>query len=152
MRIAIDLEIRRCSFVQRVRLWHFVADSGGSDGYPFRCDTVIHTGHRANIFNAHMLPYSLRMYVSRFVTVYSILIATQNQSATVAGDNQVRVFDHVKAAGQPQDNGETHYYARHAAIRVLRCHDGRVKRIVTEDSPDLFLTVGEVCGRRLSGS
>ncbi|KAH9853471.1 WD40 repeat-like protein [Lenzites betulinus] len=107
-----------------VRLWHLEADSGGSDGYPFRCDTVIHTGHRANIFNAQMLPYSSRI-------------------ATVAGDNQVRVFDHVKAAGQPQDNGETHYYARHAAIRVLRCHDGRVKRIVTEDSPDLFLTVGE---------
>jgi WD repeat-containing protein 42A len=27
---------------------------------------------------------------------------------------------------------------------VLRCHSGRVKRIVVEQSPDLFLTVAEV--------
>ncbi|KAI0832422.1 WD40 repeat-like protein [Trametes gibbosa] len=107
-----------------VRLWRLVNESDGSEAYPFVCDAVIHTGHHANIFNAQMLPYSSRI-------------------ATVAGDNQVRVFDHEQAAGQLRSNGETHYYARQAAIRVLRCHDGRVKRIVTEDSPDLFLTVGE---------
>lgn len=33
---------------------------------------------------------------------------------------------------------------RQSCRRVLRCHEGRVKRIVTENSPDLFLTVAEV--------
>ena len=33
------------------------------EDYPFVCDTVIDTGHRANVFNAQMLPYSSRMYV-----------------------------------------------------------------------------------------
>ncbi|KAI0638189.1 WD40 repeat-like protein [Trametes polyzona] len=106
-----------------VRLWR-LDNEDTTQGYPFVCDTVIHTGHRANIFNAQMLPHSSRI-------------------VTVAGDNQVRVFDHEKAAGYPGDDGETHYHSRQAAIRILRCHDGRVKRIVTEDSPDLFLTVAE---------
>ena len=65
-------------------------------------------------------------------------------SATVSGDSQVRVFDHEKAAGFPGNNGETEYSTRQATIRVFRCHSGRTKRIVTEDSPDLFLTVSEV--------
>lgn len=56
----------------------------------------------------------------------------------------MRVFDHEKAAGYSVIDGETQYHAREAGIRVFRCHDGRVKRIVTEDSPDLFLTVAEV--------
>lgn len=29
-------------------------------------------------------------------------------------------------------------------VNVLRCHRDAVKRLVTEDSPDLFLTVAEV--------
>ena len=33
------------------------------EDYPFKCDTVIHTGHRGNVFNAQMLPHSSRMYV-----------------------------------------------------------------------------------------
>ncbi|KAI0771629.1 WD40 repeat-like protein [Trametes elegans] len=106
-----------------VRLWRL--DMGHmEEDYPFICDTVIHTGHRANIFNAQMLPHSSRI-------------------VTVAGDWQIRVFDHEKAGGNPNDNGEMHYHARQAAISILRCHEGRVKRIVTEDSPDLFLTVAE---------
>jgi WD repeat-containing protein 42A len=35
------------------------------------------------------------------------------------------------------------YTTRESCIRVLRCHTGRTKRIITEDSPDLFLTVAE---------
>ncbi len=65
-------------------------------------------------------------------------------SATVSGDSQVRVFDHEKAAGFPGSNGKTEYSTRQATIRILKCHGGRTKRIVTEDSPDLFLTVAEV--------
>ena len=42
---------------------------------------------------------------------------------------------------------ETTYDLRPDTIRVLRCHRGRVKRLVTEESPDIFLTVAEVgCG------
>ncbi|EJF61237.1 WD40 repeat-like protein [Dichomitus squalens LYAD-421 SS1] len=106
-----------------VRLWRMDRDNTQED-YPFKCDTVIHTGHRGNVFNAQMLPHSSRI-------------------ATVSGDSQVRVFDHEKAAGSPGNNGETEYSTRQAAIRIFRCHSGRTKRIVTEDSPDLFLTVSE---------
>lgn len=106
-----------------VRLWRMARDHTESD-YPFQCDTIIHTGHRGNIFNAQMLPHSSRI-------------------ATVSGDSQVRVFDHEKAAGFPGSNGKTEYSTRQATIRILKCHGGRTKRIVTEDSPDLFLTVAE---------
>ncbi|KAH9938149.1 WD40-repeat-containing domain protein [Fomitopsis serialis] len=81
-----------------------------SEDYPFKCETVIYTGHRGNIFNAHMLPHSTRI-------------------ATVAADRQY--------------SGETEYTSSQANVKALRCHSGRVKRIVTEESPDMFLTVGE---------
>ncbi|KAI0750806.1 WD40 repeat-like protein [Daedaleopsis nitida] len=106
-----------------IRLWRMSSGNTEED-YPFMCDTIINTGHRGNVFNAQMLPYSSRI-------------------ATVAGDSQVRVFDHTRAAGSSTSTGETEYGIREATIRVLRCHDGRTKRIVTEDSPDLFLTVAE---------
>ncbi|KAI0650815.1 WD40 repeat-like protein [Trametes meyenii] len=106
-----------------VCLWRMKTDNTEKE-YPFVCDTVIHTGHHANIFNAQMLPHSSRI-------------------VTVAGDRQVRIFDYEKAAGHPGNHGETQYYDHQAAIRILRCHTRRVKRIVTEDSPDLFLTVAE---------
>lgn len=64
--------------------------------------------------------------------------------ATVSGDNLVRVFDIGEAAGRSSTGTETIYTTRQACIRVLRCHLGRTKRIITEDSPDLFLTVAEV--------
>ncbi|TFK89831.1 WD40 repeat-like protein [Polyporus arcularius HHB13444] len=105
-----------------IRLWRM--DKNSEEDYPFVCDAIIDTGHRANVFNAQMLPYSSRI-------------------ATVAGDRQVRVFDHERAAGFPRHTGEMEYSTRAAVIRVLRCHSGRTKRIVTEDSPDLFLTVAE---------
>ena len=46
----------------RIRLWRMDKNNTEED-YPFVCDTVIDTGHRANVFNAQMLPYSSRMYV-----------------------------------------------------------------------------------------
>lgn len=39
---------------------------------------------------------------------------------------------------------EVEYSWRQAGVQVLRCHSGAVKRITTEDSPALFLTVSEV--------
>ncbi len=39
-------------------------DKNSEEDYPFVCDAIIDTGHRANVFNAQMLPYSSRMYVA----------------------------------------------------------------------------------------
>lgn len=66
-------------------------------------------------------------------------------SATVAGDKQVRVFDVGESVGRSPSGNEMSYTTRQACVRVLRCHSKRTKRIITEDSPDLFLTVAEVC-------
>jgi len=106
-----------------VRLWRLDSSDMTRD-YPFVCETIIHTGHHDNIFNAHMLPNS-------------------NRIATVAADKQVRISD-VGANGlSSRYRGQAEYSSRHANVRTLRCHNGRVKRIVTEESPDLFLTVSE---------
>jgi len=63
---------------------------------------------------------------------------------TAAGDEQVRVFDIGTTHSAPLDGVVTEYNSRQSCIRILRCHDNRVKRIVVEESPDLFLSVGEV--------
>ncbi|KAJ7638848.1 WD40 repeat-like protein [Roridomyces roridus] len=104
-----------------VRVWRM--DPTVDEDYPFLCRGILHTGHMANIFNAHMLPHSSNI-------------------ATVAGDRQVRVHEmgQVRQYGPPADSRTD---AKHSCIRRLRCHDGRVKRLVTEDSPHLFLTVSE---------
>ena len=66
-------------------------------------------------------------------------------SATVAGDKQVRVFDVGESVGRSPSGNEMSYSTRQSCIRILRCHSGSTKRIITEDSPDFFLTVAEVC-------
>ena len=110
---------------KRLRLWRMDQSDFNTD-YPFKCDAVIRTGHTANIFNAQMLPFSTRI-------------------ATVAGDKQVRVFDiGTMAAASP--GSETVHQTRDTCIRVIRCHGARTKRIVAEESSDLFLTVAEVSG------
>ncbi|TFK43495.1 WD repeat-containing protein [Crucibulum laeve] len=106
-----------------VRIWRM--DSTDIDqAYPFVCRSVVNTDHRANIFNAHMLPYSSRI-------------------VTAAGDKQIRIFDVGTAITTAPDGIETQYNPRQVGVQILRCHEDRVKRIVTEDSPDLFLSVGE---------
>jgi hypothetical protein len=64
-------------------------------------------------------------------------------SVTVAGDRQIRVFD-AAAALDIQDGRETQFSARQLSGRVIRCHKSRVKKLVTENSPDIFLTLSEV--------
>lgn len=54
------------------------------------------------------------------------------------------MFDVGAGVGQSPTGSEMEYTTRESCIRVLRCHTGRTKRIITEDSPDLFLTVAEV--------
>lgn len=108
---------------QDIRVWR-MDPSTDSNEYPLSCQSVIHTGHTHNVFNAQMLPHS-------------------TQIATVSGDKQVRVFDVGEAVGRSPTGSEMTYTTNEACKRVLRCHTGRTKRIVTEDSPDLFLTVAE---------
>lgn len=62
----------------------------------------------------------------------------------MAADKQVRISDVGATVHSTQYNGETEYTTSQANVKVLRCHSGRVKRIVTEESPDMFLTVAEV--------
>ncbi|KAG2367342.1 WD40-repeat-containing domain protein [Suillus spraguei] len=100
------------------------SNAASQEEYPFACQSVISTGHTQNVFNAQMLPFSTRI-------------------ATVSGDRQVRVFDVGDAVGQSPTGREMEYTTRESCIRVLRCHSGRTKRIITEDSPNLFLTVAE---------
>ncbi|EEB96956.1 hypothetical protein MPER_03818, partial [Moniliophthora perniciosa FA553] len=107
--------------IQPVQIWRMDPTDTSQD-YPFTCRTVIHTGHRANIFNVHLLPYSSRI-------------------VTVAGDKQVRVFDVGEDVGMGDRMQEFH--TGHALTHTFRCHEDRVKRIVTENSPDVFLTVSE---------
>ncbi|KAF8621602.1 hypothetical protein AX15_007622 [Amanita polypyramis BW_CC] len=102
-----------------VRLWRMDPCEVAQE-YPFVCRAVIQTGHRANIFNVAQLPYST--YI-----------------ASVAGDRQIRIVDAEIASSTPNMN----HLIRSDSVRVLRCHRGRVKRLVTEESPDIFLTVAE---------
>ncbi|KAF8525350.1 WD40 repeat-like protein [Gautieria morchelliformis] len=107
----------------RVHLWR-LDESNASGDYPLTCTAKIHTGHTNNIFNAHILNGSSRI-------------------ATCAADRQVRVFD-VNRGGLSQHSGElSEYEENQACFRIFKCHDGRVKRIITENSPDYFLTVAE---------
>lgn len=106
-----------------VRVWR-IDPTNTSQEYPFVCRSVVQTGHRANIFSAQMLPCSSRI-------------------ATVAGDKQVRVFDVGEAHSAGSDGQEVVYSTRQSCTHILRCHEQRVKRIITEHSPDLFLSVAE---------
>jgi len=62
---------------------------------------------------------------------------------TAAGDKQIRVFDATQAL-DVSDGRQTEFGARQLEGRVIRCHQHRVKKLVTEDSPDLFLSLSEV--------
>ncbi|KAJ3553208.1 hypothetical protein NM688_g3741 [Phlebia brevispora] len=106
-----------------VRLWR-IDESNTEQEYPFVCDAVLQTGHRGNIFNAQLLPHSTRI-------------------ATVARDTQVRICDAREGLNETVRGRDAVYSTRETDVKVLKCHDRATKRIVTEDSPDLFLTVSE---------
>ncbi|TFY70163.1 hypothetical protein EVG20_g2843 [Dentipellis fragilis] len=108
-----------------VRLWQ-IDESNSTVPYPFRTTAVVHTGHTGNIFNAQMLPHSSRI-------------------ATVAADKQIRVFDVESALslGRTGHGTDEELQISTPPMRILRCHSSRTKRLVTEESSDLFLTVAE---------
>lgn len=55
----------------RVRIWRGdLAAPVDSAHQALSCCAVINTGHRANIFNARMLPHSTRMWVLWYLAVY----------------------------------------------------------------------------------
>lgn len=70
-------------------------------------------------------------------------IPTWHHRASVAGDGQVRVFDAEHALLSTERSSK--FTERQTCIRVLKCHKKRTKRIITEESPDAFLTVAEAC-------
>lgn len=111
----------------------------------FRLETTVATGHTANIFSVKFMPHSNDRIV-----------------VTAAGDTEVRVFD-LEYAGESREPTTASTIASEGRrsrrrdiyndvrtlsdgntdCRVYRSHGDRVKRIVTESSPHLFLTCSE---------
>jgi WD40 repeat protein len=127
-----------CSRSSRVQIWRMDPTLSQQD-YPFVCRSVIQTGHLANIFNAKMLPHSSNMLA---LHVLYVLNLTSPLRATVAGDGQVRVHQ-VGEIGSSGPPATATLSSRDTCINRLRCHERRVKKIATEDSPHLFLTASE---------
>lgn len=97
--------------------------------------SVIQTGHTANIFSVAFAPHS-----------------SDSRIFTAAGDATMRVFDIGSSSagmGTRISHPDGRWYDRFdqgsggVNCRVLKCHRRRVKRLATENSPDIFLSVGE---------
>ncbi|KAL9045530.1 MAG: hypothetical protein Q9214_001437 [Letrouitia sp. 1 TL-2023] len=110
----------------------------------FSLTTTVSTGHSANIFSVKFMPHS-----------------DDRTVVTCAGDAEVRVFD-IEHSGHStipsaslnssnptsQQPGNVYKGVRYLSYgdtntRIYRSHADRVKRIVTESSPFLFLTCSE---------
>ncbi|KAL8792941.1 MAG: hypothetical protein Q9195_004438 [Heterodermia aff. obscurata] len=111
----------------------------------FALTTTVSTGHTQNIFSVKFMPHS-----------------EDRTLVTCAGDSEVRVFD-IEHSGQstvPPErsnsalprrgprfsnlyNGVRYLNHGDTNTRVYRSHADRVKRIVTESSPHVFLTCSE---------
>lgn len=118
----------------------------GSDGVKdFQLACTVATGHTQNIFSVKFMPHSQDRTVitaagDREVRIFDLEYAGQTNAASAAshmaaeGRRRGRnaVFDGVKY----MSDGDTN-------CRVYRSHGDRVKRIVTESSPHLFLTCSE---------
>ncbi|GJJ07429.1 hypothetical protein Clacol_001631 [Clathrus columnatus] len=107
----------------RVHIWKMSSSPSSDIDHQLNCASKIHTGHTNNIFNVQSLGDS-------------------NRIATCAADRQVRVFD-INRGLTSNSNQMVEYGERTSCIRIFRCHRKPVKRIVTENSPDNFLTVAE---------
>ncbi|CAL8575654.1 hypothetical protein XPA_001567 [Xanthoria parietina] len=109
----------------------------------FALNTTVSTGHSANIFSVKFMPNS-----------------DDRTIVTCAGDSEVRVVDIENSGRTTIPSGTTDsttmgaqlhnmykgvQYLSHGDTntRVYRSHADRVKRIVTESSPFLFLTCSE---------
>ncbi|KAL3461049.1 WD40 repeat-like protein [Aspergillus heterothallicus] len=113
---------------------------------PFALNTSVFTGHTGNIFSVAFMPHS-----------------NDRTLVTTAGDSQVRVFDIEHSSSRNAAQSEPLAFSTQARsqslnqffgnvrslgvgntnARIYRSHADRVKRIVTESSPHLFLTCSE---------
>lgn len=110
---------------------------------PFQLTTTIATGHTQNIFSVKFMPHS-----------------NDQTCVSAAGDHQVRVFDieysgnsntSASQASEGYTGADLRDLYRDVQFlsptttngRIYRSHVDRVKRIVTESSPHLFLTCSE---------
>lgn len=111
----------------------------------FKLTTTVATGHTQNIFSVKFMPHS-----------------NDRTVITAAGDSEVRIFD-LEYSGESREassasafasegrrrrrnhiyNGVRYLSDGDTDSRVYRSHGDRVKRIVTESSPYLFLTCSE---------
>ncbi|OJD13295.1 hypothetical protein AJ78_06237 [Emergomyces pasteurianus Ep9510] len=124
---------------QNLNIYSYQPDSSSA---PFFLNTAIKTGHSANIFSVKFMPHS-----------------NDRTLISCAGDSEVRVFDieYSGRASAPSEfatsvrsrrinnffNGMRYLTEANTNARVYRSHADRVKRIVTESSPYLFLTCSE---------
>lgn len=127
---------------QHLNIYSYQPESSDA---PFALNTTVHTGHKANIFSVKFMPHS-----------------NDRTLVTCAGDSQVRVFD-IEYSSSSGNISNTSAFAASARsrrfnnffegarylsegntnARVYRSHADRVKRIVVESSPYLFLTCSE---------
>ncbi|KAJ5697172.1 hypothetical protein N7488_010856 [Penicillium malachiteum] len=127
---------------QHLNIYSYQPESSDA---PFALHTTVYTGHKANIFSVKFMPHS-----------------NDGTLVTCAGDSQVRVFD-IEYSGRNGSSASTSAFAASARsrrfnnffdgtrylsegntnARVYQSHADRVKRIVTESSPYLFLTCSE---------
>ncbi|KAI9858601.1 MAG: hypothetical protein M1813_007406 [Trichoglossum hirsutum] len=112
---------------------------------PFALSTTVSTGHTANIFSVKFMPHSNdRIIVTAagdaevrvFDIEYSGRSVPASTSATLASSGRSRGFNNIYNGVRYLSDGDTN-------ARVYRSHSDRVKRIVTENSPHLFLTCSE---------
>lgn len=124
-----------------LNIWSYNPDSSTNQ---FGLNTTVSTGHTQNIFSVKFMPHSNDQTV-----------------VTAAGDSQIRVFDIEYGGSQGIPTNTTHdaslrsrrfnnffsntRYMNEGStnVRVFRSHADRVKRIITESSPYIFLTCSE---------
>ncbi|ORX40723.1 WD40-repeat-containing domain protein [Kockovaella imperatae] len=114
----------------RICIWGADSSSMSESPHPLRLNDTIATGHTGNIFSAKYLPN----------TSSPIIVSC-------AGDRTVKVFE-VERLGRSEVGigmaaRDELWGVRGPGVRILRCHTDRTKRIATENSPFLFLTVSE---------
>ncbi|TIA18761.1 WD40 repeat-like protein [Aureobasidium pullulans] len=128
---------------QHINIHTYQPDDSNSQ---FKLATSIATGHQANIFSVKFMPHS-----------------NDRTVISAAGDHEVRIFDleysgatreasrasamalngHSRGMRNNIQDGVRHLSDGDTNCRVYRSHGDRVKRVVTESSPHLFLTCSE---------
>ncbi|EXJ77169.1 hypothetical protein A1O3_10327 [Capronia epimyces CBS 606.96] len=112
---------------------------------PFTLNTSVSTGHRANIFSVKFMPHSNDRTVVTcagdsevrvFDLEYGVAASSGSADSTLSASTRSRRFNNFFGHARWLNEGNTN-------ARVYRSHADRVKRIVTESSPHLFLTCSE---------